>query len=92
MIEFIWLKIQISSSWYPCLRNELEIQQDEEMEKISKKEKTVALVAEKDKEEENVFKYVVVIKSTPSTDNCESRTDIEVSKYYYCWVNNSFKL
>ncbi|XP_063949970.1 uncharacterized protein LOC135152795 [Daucus carota subsp. sativus] len=37
---------------------ELEIQQDEELEKSSKKEKTVALVAEKEEEEEKALKSV----------------------------------
>lgn len=53
---------------------ELEIQQDDEMEKNSKKEKTVALVAEKS-EIKNEPENAGSAKTTPGTSVCEDRTE-----------------
>ena len=53
---------------------ELEIQQDEEMERSSKKEKSVALVAEKSSEED-VPVQVACATTTPSKSACESRAE-----------------
>ena len=53
---------------------ELEIQQDEEMERSSKKEKSVALVAEKSSEED-VPVQVACATTTPSKNACEGRAE-----------------
>ncbi|XP_063945970.1 uncharacterized protein LOC135151450 [Daucus carota subsp. sativus] len=53
---------------------ELEIQQDEELEKNSKREKTVALVAEKEEEEEKALKFVIAGKAS-SNSACEGKKD-----------------
>ena len=59
---------------------ELEIQQNLELEKNSKKEKTKALVVEKDEEQENALKSVVVGISTPSSNTCEGRSEARKNK------------
>ncbi|XP_063945973.1 uncharacterized protein LOC135151452 [Daucus carota subsp. sativus] len=53
---------------------ELEIQQDEELEKNPKREKTVALVAEKEEEEEKALKSVIAGKAS-SSSACEGKKD-----------------
>ena len=58
---------------------ELEIQQDEELEKNSKKEKTMALVAEKKEEEEKALKSVVAGKASSSTA-CEGKNEAGKNK------------
>ena len=55
------------------------IQQDEELEKNSKKEKTVALVAEKEEEEEKALKSVVAGKA-PSSNACEGKNEAGKNK------------
>ena len=61
---------------YGILKNyELEIQQDEELEKSSKKEKTVALVADKDEEEEKALKSTVVGRASSSINVCEAKNE-----------------
>ena len=53
---------------------ELEIQQDEELEKNSKREKTVALVAEKEEEEEKTLMSVIAGKAS-SSSACDGKKD-----------------
>ena len=55
---------------------ELEIQKDEEMEKGSKKGKTVALVAEKNEEHGTTLQNLNT-KDTPSMKACKGRTEME---------------
>ena len=55
---------------------ELELEQDEEMEKGQRKDKSVALVAQK---QEDTVK-VVPAKATPSKDTCKGRSEASKGK------------
>ena len=58
---------------------ELELQQDEELEKGQKKDISVALVAQKQVEQEDDVKDVTA-KTTPSKDACEGRPEASKGK------------
>ena len=70
---------------------DLEIQRDEELEKSSKKEKTVALVAEKEEEEEKALKFVIAGKAS-SSNALEGKNEAGKTKAKSLKIINNLQL